>query len=595
MNGRGWTAFVATAVTGLLLAGCGVPGNTDVRVDGPMSEADSSEADEPTNPPPGPDQANSEEQLVEYFLQAAVADLGDPVEALGVFIHRDHRASWQPDPQILLVRADDPVATPGDVVRVQVDMRVIGVLGEGGVVEPRDQTRQLTFEVVEETAVEPEEEQGGLNVGGPRFRLVDPPDEIMLSTRAMEAEYLRPRTIYFWDNDHEVLVPDLRWLPSTLADRHRAQVALEWLEDGPAPWLQRALDGLDEVVLAGNVVWGGDRLDVPLTAAAGEVDGATLNAQLWWTLRPALSDGRALVVNIDGQTAEIGEEYVTRNPAVRSPPARFAVLDGVVHQQDYPGDGELDLPALGDDVNTGIQSAAMTYDRRSAALVRVEPDERLRLVVSRREGPVETNLVRSDMGRPVWLYPGDTGLVVADGKLYRFDEEGETASVDVPGLAEVAAVAADASGRRLALISRGRLYVASMEWRDGSFNVTEARALPTTAGSLSGVAFLQESWLTIVGEADGQTRLYEITVDGALEHELPNGTLGVVPNVDSFVAYPGDPTDGVSARGEIMYEVENRAYTYSYSRQPVYLEASDLYGDPPEEDAGDPRAPFFLD
>lgn len=596
MNRRS-VVLTAVAFGGLLLAGCGVPDGTDVQVDGPMSEADSTGADEPTNSPPTPDQAEDQTQLVEYFLQAAAADLENPVEKLTAFVHRDQQAAWEPDPQILLVRTDDPVPTPaGDVVRVQVDGRVIGVLGESGIVEPRDETRRLTFEVVVEPDVRPDEDGAGLNVGEPRYRLIDPPDEIWLSTSAIAEDYLRPRPVYFWDNDQQALVPDLRWLPSVLADRQRAQQLLEWLEEGPAPFLQGAVAELDDdVALAANVVEKDDRIDVPLTAAASEVEPASLNAQLWWTLGPFLLRDRLLVASIDGETREIGSEYESRNPTVRRPPARFAVLDGVIYQQRYPGEAELDVPALDGDVNTDVHSAAITQDLRSAALVKVEPDERLRLVVSGPDGAVETDLVGTEIRRPVWLYPGRSGLVVADGELYRFQPDGHTSRVDVPGLSGIEAVAADASGRRLALVARGELYVASVIRRDGSLSVNPPRALATTATNLSGVAFLQESWLTVAGESDGQTRLFEITVDGAFERELPNGTVGVVPSVDNFVAYPGDPTDGTASRGEVMYETENRGYTYSPSLQPKQVLASDLYGDVSEEDAGDPRAPFFLD
>jgi hypothetical protein len=592
MNRR---AALAVVIGGLLLAGCGVPDDTGVQVDGPMSEADSTGADEPTNPPPTPDQADDQTQLVEYFLQAAAANLENPVEPLSTFIHADQRAAWEPDPQILLVRTEAPVETPaGDVVRVQVDGRVIGTLGEGGIVEPRDETRRLRFEVVVEQDVQPDDE-AGLSVGEPRYRLVHPPDEVWLSTTAIDEEYLRPRSVYFWDNDYQALVPDLRWLPSTLADRQRAQRSLEWLEDGPAPWLQGAVAELDDdVALAGNVVWE-DRIDIPLTAAAGEVDPAILDAQLWWTLGPFLLGDRALVVNIDGETREIGREHGARNPTVRPPPARFAVLNGTIHQLRYPGGSQLNIPALGGDANGNIHSAAITPDLRSAALVKVEPDERLRLVISGPDGAVDTDLVASEMGRPAWLHAGDAGLVVADGVLYRFQRDGQRSRVDVPGLTGIDAVATDASGRRLALVAGGELYMASIVRREGSFSVNPPRALATTATNLSGVAFLQESWLTIVGEADGQTRLFEITVDGAFERELPSGTVGVVPSVDGFVAYPGDPNDGDASRGEIMYETENRAYRYSWGREPVQLRAIDLYGDVSEEDAGDPRAPFFLD
>lgn len=591
----GARAGALAVLTALALAGCGIPASTDVRVDGPLPEAGTSQSSDSPIRPPGPDEADTEAQLVEFFLQAAAANPQDPVEPLRPFIHQDERDAWQPDPQILVVRADESVSTPaGDRTRVGVSVREIGVLTDRGTIEPRDvaQPRELTFEVVPNPEVTTDEGVS-LGVSGPRYRLVNPPAEIMLSTRAL-GRYLLPRPVHFWGSDGEALVPDLRWLPSALADRQRAQTVLEWLEDGPAQWLPGALVGLPEdVALAGNVVWSEDRLEVSLTAAAADVDVARLDAQVWWTLRPELTSGRALVLTIDGQAREVdGERYLAENPATRGAPARFAVVDGVIRQ--HQPDGELQLPALAG-VNEGIHTAALTRDRRSAALVRPEPDGRLRLAIARPGGVSDTDLATVAMGRPLWLAGEAAGLVVADGQLYRFNRDGETAPVRVPGdLAGIRSVAAALDARRIALVADGRLYVASLVWREGSFSVNEPRVLPTTARDLAGVGFLQEYWLAIVGEEEGRSQLYEITVDGAWERRLPRGELGAPVSVDSFTAYPGDPTQP-DERGEIMYEFENRAYHYQLGLPPVQIEAEDLYGVPADAEPGEPRAPFFLD
>jgi len=597
--GRGlrWAgAGLSVTLAGALLAGCGIPAGTDVRVDGPLPEAGSPQSSGTPVPPPGPDQADTAVELVEFFLQAAAADPVDPLAPLREFIHADERGSWQPDPQILVVRAEEPVPTPaGRRERVQVTVREVGVLTDRGTIEPRDiaQSREIPFEVVEDTEVTTDEDVGQ-RVGDPRFRLVDPPNEILLSTAALENGYLLPRPVYFWGSDGQAMVPDLRWLPRALADRQRPQRVLEWLEDGPAGWLPGALVGLpDDVALAGNVVWGEDRLEVALTAAASEVDRSRLEAQLWWTLRPELAD-RTLVLTIDGQQQEIdGDQFLAQNRTAREPPARFAVVDGVVRQQQP--DAELDLPALSGDRNRRVHSAALTRDRRFAALVRPGPDGQFRLSVARPAGEVGSDLAARRMSRPVWLAGGETGLVVADGRLHRFGRTAETAPVRVPGeLAGIQAVAAAPDGRRIALVAGGRLYVASMVWRQGSFSVNDPLVLPTTARDLQGVGFLQENWLGFVGQADGRSLLYEITVDGALERPLPRGGLGVPASIDAFTAFPGDPTSE-APRGEVMYEAESRAYLYSYGFDPVQVEADDLYGVPADSQPGEPRTPFFLD
>jgi hypothetical protein len=592
----GPAAVALVALVAVLLAGCGIPGETGVRVDGPLPEAGSPQSNETAAPPPGPDQADSAVELVEYFLQAVAGNPAEPLEALREFVQFEERDGWRPDPQVLVVRVEELVPTPARE-RVQVTVQEIGVLTDRGTIEPRDvaQSRDIPFEVVEDTEVTTDENVGQ-GVSEPHFRLVDPPDEILLSTSALEEGFLLPRTVYFWGSDGQAMVPDLRWLPSALADRQRPQQLLEWLEDGPAPWLPGALVGLpDGVALAGNAVWSDHRLQVSLTAAVGRVDRTRLDAQLWWTLRPELSD-RTLVLTIDGQDREVdGGQYRSQNPAARSAPERFAVVDGVVRQ--LRPDAELALPALAGEVNQGIRSAALTRDRRFAALVREEPDERLRLTVSRPAGEVRTGLVATELGRPVWLAGGTTGLVVADGRLHRFGRESETSPVRVPGdLTGIEAVAAAPDGRRIALVAGGRLYLASLVWREGSFSVNEPRVLPTTGRELAGVGFLQENWLAYVGEQDGRSLLFEITVDGALERALPGGLLGVPVSIDSFTAYPGDPTSRPPARGVILYEADNQAYLYAHGRpEPSRIPPDDLYGVPVDSEPGDPQAPFFLD
>lgn len=603
---RGWVRAVAVAgamagLAGSGLAGCGIPAGTGVRVDGPLPAADSALPGRNSSPPPGPEKANDPAELVEYFLQAAAGNPKDPQTPMVDFIRGAEQADWSPDPQVLVVQAGEIRPTPDGPgkFRVTVPVREIGVLDtETGAIEPREgaEPRDLIFGVVEDPEVNTGENVT-LELNGPQYRLSDLPDEMILSTRALEQEYLRPRSLYFWGSDGESLVPDLRWLPSALPDPLRAQQVLDWLQDGPAPWLPGGLLGLpDGMALAGNVVWGEDRLEVALTRpAVPEVDAARLDAQLWWTLWPELIDGRTLLLTVDGETREVDESrHRGANPATRAPPARFAVLDGVVRQH-HPEE-QLAVTALPEEVNQEVHRAAITGNRRFAALVQAEPDGRLQLAVAGPEGLARTGLVRDTMSRPIWLSGETVGLVAAGGRLHRFGPDAETSVVRLPGdLSGIRAVAAAPDGRRIALVAGGRLYVASLVWREGSFSVNEPRELPTGLEDLAGVGFLQENWLAIVGERDGGSELHEITVDGALERPLPEGELGVPVSVDSLVAYSGNPLQTGGARGEILYEAESRAYRYQYDLEPELIEAADLYGVPAGSEPGEPRAPFFLD
>jgi hypothetical protein len=585
---------LALAMVGALVAGCGVPTQTGVQVDGPVAGVGLPDSGEP-RVPPGPDEADTAERLVEYFLRAAAADPDDPVDELRQFIHSDRAAAWQPDPQVVIVRVKDRIPTPaGALTRVRLEVELIGTLRDG-IAEPRPGAERLTVDL--EVAREPAAagDEVSVDLGDPRYRILNPPDLVMLEDRELgDRGHLLPSPVYFWDATASVLVPDLRWLPTALAPAQRAQAKLQWLFEGPAPWLGSLSVLPGDVALDGNVVWREDRLDVALTPAAGDLDLARLNAQLWWTLRDQLQDDRTVWLMIDGLERLVVPDR-SANPAARDTrPDSFVVLDGAVAPYlGAPLDPE--LSALTDGFAGQIVSAAVTRaDRPRAALVHLDAGSGHRLSVVTRDGVTTTDLRATSMSRPVWLnHPGSAGLVAADGRLHQFRPDQPAApELAVPGLVEpVTAVAVAPDGRRLALVAGGRLYVATLlRHDDRALVVTSPLRLPTTATDLSGVAFVQESRLAVVGREDGRSLLYELSVDGVYESELLGGLLGAQPDVTNVVGFPGDPSSN-SPRGEVMYEADGRAYHYQYPRDPRLISAADLAVRPVPD--GDPRAPFF--
>lgn len=594
MTGRRWWA-VGWLVVAVMVAsaGCGVPTGTDVRVDGPVAETGSTGAGGGSDPPPGPDDATGDRQLVDYFLQAAAADPGDPVEQLRPFIHSSQREDWRPDPRVIVVRVSDITRTPAgdDQVRFDVELRRVGVLVNGAVEPQIQEPETVAFSVAREPLRDSNElARESARV---RYRIVDPPRFVMLEDRALD-RYFLPRSVYFWDTDHEVLVPDLRWLPRALPAARRPQVVLTWLRAGPSAWLDSAVGLPEGLELIGHPVSDGDTLIVELTAATAELEHRALDAQLWWTLRPELHRDTTLTVVIDGEVREVVPSEWPTNLAQWRPPRGFVVLDGVVRP--YPVDPGAEFPALDHPANADVVRAALAQDGRVGALVRAEADG-LSLVLTGTGGVTETVLRGvATMSRPVWLQePVGTGLVVADGRLYRFNVREESVA-EVPvhaGLSgRITAVAAAPDGRRLALVAGGELYVAAMRRGGGLVSLHEPQMLPTSGTDLAGVAFSRPDRLAVLGRQEGRYWLYEITVDGGLEERL-SFDLGAPESLGDLVAYPGDPR-GDSHRGQIMFEADGRAYSYRHSPEPI---RADEFGDePPEDDEGlDPRAPFFLE
>src|SRR5690606_19142011 len=449
---------LAVVLAGGLAAACGVPQWTDVVTEGSGPGAEPAGAAVP-RVPPGPDEASDPKQLVQYFLQAAAADPGNAVEELRPFIHSSQQRDWQPNPQVWVVRVEgDPVFTDlANGQRVELTVQPIGILSDG-VVEPRadSQPREYRFQVVSDAAIV--DEQVGAGVDRVRYRVIDAPLAILLDQRALaERGHLRPTSVYVWDDDNNLLVPDLRWLPTAASPAQAAQAKLEWLIDGPAPWLE-SMSGLPgNLELQGNPVWREDHLDVAFTTSEelGKETLRRIDAQVWWTLRDLLPDRSTVSLTINGESREItGAHASARSIRYRSPDSFVLLGDRLVPY--VPGDvAPPDIPLPSD-----TRSAALTSRGREVTLAVVHPagEERLRLSLLTVDGIVGTDLTAGAMSRPVWLsHPSGTGLVVADGTLYRFTA-GQTAvqEVVVPGLSRrITALSVAPDGRRLALVADG--------------------------------------------------------------------------------------------------------------------------------------------
>ncbi|HLV58292.1 MAG TPA: LpqB family beta-propeller domain-containing protein [Natronosporangium sp.] len=587
---------LAVVLAGGLAAACGVPQWTDVVTEGSGPGAEPAGAAVP-RVPPGPDEASDPKQLVQYFLQAAAADPGNAVEELRPFIHSSQQRDWQPNPQVWVVRVEgDPVFTDlANGQRVELTVQPIGILSDG-VVEPRadSQPREYRFQVVSDAAIV--DEQVGAGVDRVRYRVIDAPLAILLDQRALaERGYLRPTSVYVWDDDNNLLVPDLRWLPTAASPAQAAQAKLEWLIDGPAPWLE-SMSGLPgNLELQGNPVWREDHLDVAFTTSEelGKETLRRIDAQVWWTLRDLLPDRSTVSLTINGESREItGAHASARSIRYRSPDSFVLLGDRLVPY--VPGDvAPPDIPLPSD-----TRSAALTSRGREVTLAVVHPagEERLRLSLLTVDGIVGTDLTAGAMSRPVWLsHPSGTGLVVADGTLYRFTA-GQTAvqEVVVPGLSRrITALSVAPDGRRLALVADGELWVTSLVRRADGVGVNRPQRLLTSLADVSAVAFIQENWIAIIGRDGSRSVLFEVTVDGAYEQELPNGDLGAPRTVANLVGFPGDPHN-FNPRGSLMYEFEDYAVRYDYSSGPSKIQVEELATEPPAEGV-EPRAPFFAE
>nr|WP_173078577.1 LpqB family beta-propeller domain-containing protein [Phytohabitans rumicis] len=115
------------------------------------------------------------------------------------------------------------------------------------------------------------------------------------------------------------------------------------------------------------------------------------------------------------------------------------------------------------------------------------------------------------MGRPVWLKaPLDTGLVVADGELYRFAlNNAVLTKVDVEGIAgPIADVGVAPDGRRIAVVAGGKAYVATVTREDGGVEVQGAQEVRAGLTDVTGVDWSGETKVVLAGRdmKEGRSR-----------------------------------------------------------------------------------------
>ncbi|MFD0822277.1 LpqB family beta-propeller domain-containing protein, partial [Micromonospora zhanjiangensis] len=550
------TGLAAGTVLLALIAGCGIPDGTEVQVDGPVAtplsgRSGASGAELPTRlstVDPG--------QFVVNYLKQAAGETGGAYERARGFIAPEDRELLRVrqgnEVTINIVRIAEtvPVAVP-DVVtnrsRVTLPVQQVGVLHADGSITPPlpAAPSSYTFTVGQRPSAVP----GGREDSG--LWLFRPPDTLLMSTDALR-RYYRSQTIYWWSGvDRPVLVPDRRYLADVVPVERRATEVLGWLTGGPPDWLTGTVRPLpDGTKVVGNVPQTEDRLEVPLSAPAGSLDDPAeldrLAVQLAWSLPDFHGDIELKIRNQTPTTGDADDFRQQVKPADRAgdPPQRYVVNGGTVR----PMTGAEPAPELvNNQQNRNVVAAGATRNQGTFAVALVTTNgstSRRRLQVGVGLVPVTMSRTSTEafasMGRPVWLKGTDpaapVGLVVADGKLRRFDPT--AVLTKVAGVPDMTAVGVSFDGRRIAYTAAdGGLYVAALSTDGGTLTVGPPRRLAISLRKATAVDWMSEDSLVVAGQgADGQTAVYAVAVDGTEENPLtpPGG------KVTQVVGYPNN-------------------------------------------------------
>jgi hypothetical protein len=589
------SALSAGAVLLSLVAGCGIPDQTEVRVDGPVATPLSGRSGGRGSAPPSRLATQDPGQFVVNYLKQAAGETGGAYERAKKFIAPESReqlrAKQGNEVTINIVRIADgvPAAIPDAERRSRVTLPVqqVGVLQADGTIAPPLSTAptEYTFTVGQVPPAVSGKDDGGLY-------LFKAPDVLLMSTDALKF-YYHAQTIYFWSGaDKPILVSDRRYLADAVPAERVATEVVGWLIGGPADWLNGAVRPLpDGTKVVGNVPQTEDRLEVPLAAPAGSLDDAgelnRLAVQLAWSLPDFHGD---IELKIRNQTPTTGDaddfrQQVKPADALVEAPQRYCVSAGVVRPLVTPGQ----QPAqelISAQHNHNVLSAGAVRSRGSVAVALVVASgNRRRLQVGTGVVPVAISKTSAgsfgSMGRPVWVKGADgaapVGLVVADGKLRRFDTG--AGLVRVSGLPDVMAVGVSFDGRRIAYTTAdgGGLYVASLTVDGGSLTVGPARRLATSVKTARVVDWMGGDSLVVAGDrANGQPAVYTVSVDGTEETDL-QFTGGRVSHV---VGYPSN---------QVMFEANGAAWVGISSFEAI--QPNQVVGG---AGSGNPTAPFYL-
>ncbi|WP_372495147.1 LpqB family beta-propeller domain-containing protein [Micromonospora phytophila] len=581
------------------VAGCGIPENSEVRVDGPGPAAEGGSTSGSRGVPPTRTSSGSREEFVQNFLSAAAGEPGKAYERVRNFIDPAYRGRLQEKQNseiaLTVVRLTEaPVIIPGpETTSVTLNVQHVGQLRADGVLAPPEiSTPKYQFELRS-----PAGQEGKPDAG---LFVAEPPNVLLLSVEALDA-YYQSRTVYFWNADRTRLVPDQRYLPLAVPDERRVSEVVRWLTDGPSAWLDNAVSGLPgNTRLINNATRTDGRWEVNLEMPDDKVQLEQLGAQLAWSLTDL--DGQ-LELKIRNQSRTVIPDLEAHRAArpihqITQSPQRFCVYEGTVHPLEYAGEPVGPVPVVAkankDVVSAGFSRAG---EEILAALVVTGPGRRQHLSVGTGVDPV-TIFTRSPgrgygaMSRPVWLRSADArqpvGLVVADGNLYRFDARAQLAPVALGVPAPVTAVAASLDGHRLAVIAGGSLYVVALSPDGGGVTPGPARRLATSLTNLSAVDWYGENSLILAGSV-GRPAVYEMSVDGARETRLDEN---IGARVTHLAAYPASPP--VAPLGVAMFEANGVSYRSSPVERIQREQVQGVDTPPDGVRAGNPTAPFFL-
>jgi len=545
LRARPVAALVGVLVALSLGACARIPTSGPV-VDGPVGE------DYFRPLPQGPAAGATPAEVVRGFLGASLG-ADEDYEVARTYMQPRMAGTWRPSERTLVYSGeyrrisfvgaggDVPGDAPGEVdeVTARIDVEVIGVVDSDGQYAQQPPGTAATVEMT-------------LRRDAPdrQWRISATPDLALLSQNDFRFAF-RPYRLYFLDPTLNFLVPDQRWFPES--DSTTTRLVAELL-DGPAPWLEPAVDTAfpagTRLAAPQAVTLEDTEAKVPMTSPARGASGAErrlMRQQLLATLRSPLGVTDVLM-SVDGAELSLdggSTQAPRRDPQVAS---EAVLLRGeVIERLDGAKTSPVrDLPSLG---GLGPSHPATGYGGATLAVLVQERSE-LRTLAPGDEELSEPLVVGADLTAPSFDWRGWvwTSPAASAGTVLAALPGSGTVEVEAPWLAgrRVGSLRVSRDGTRVVVASTGADGSAHVDVtgvvRTSDFQpVRLTDPLPVAVGSDLALAeaavWVDENRVAVLGRRSGDdvTRVLPVEIGGlVLEASAP------VPGAVTLAAARGD-------------------------------------------------------
>lgn len=390
-------------------------------------------------------------------------------------------------------------------------------------------------------------------VGEP-WRIQVPPDTVLITSPDFLHSYKRV-SLYFFDPDLKVLVPDLRYVAAEPVAGIPPEVIALLLE-GPSDTLRGAVKTQigAEAEMRTNAVYADGALVVNLTKIGDrtQADRALIAAQIVLSLREVtqgrirlLVDGHPLVDNHgDWRSSDLPFYDAAIKPGPDLP-GLFSAPNGRVYSL---RDG-LPVPGPAGNGEIKVQSAAQSMDGKTLAVVEEVPTG-VKLRIGPFDALTEVNLHASTLTRPTWM-PGPANgpsnelwTVQNNYNVIRLVRTGNgtwvpntVSALDLRPFGTITDLRLSRDGARLAAVANGQVVVATVVRDKDTVSVRAPKVLQSNEiRGVVGVDWRTQDMVVVATGARNQP-VVNIPVDGYSIEPYSSANLGSSP-VSAIAAAP---------------------------------------------------------